>query len=344
MVSPKRILVIQLRRIGDCLLTTPLIRALRRRFPEAALDFLVEPASFRVVQGNPNISEILLYNPKDAAAWIRNLRARRYDWVLDGLSNPRSALLTLASGAETRVGFSVPFWKIAYNVRVQRPFIPEYASISKLRLLEAAAHRWQWPLPPENPIPEFYASAEERGFAKTWRQAEGIGTAPVVILAPAHRRPVRRWGAGGFARLSQLLRDNLGARIFAVWGPGEENQIREITRLAGGAVNPLPPTTLGQMAAILEQCALLIANDNGPKHLATAVGARTLTLYGPTRSSDWDPPRDPRHRFLGVKGLGCLGCNLNRCPYGHECMEWMSPGEVFEAARGMLSEPAVAGV
>ena len=336
MENPQRILVIQLRRIGDCLLTTPLLRALRGRFPQAKIDFLVETASRRITEGNPHVSETLIYNAHDAVGWLRQIRDRNYDWVLDGLSNPRSALLTLASGARVRAGFAVPFWKFAYNVRVTRPDVPEYAALSKLRLLDEILRRSGESVRPRDPLPEFYPSADEKKFAQSWIQEQKIGGAPLVILAPTHRRAVRQWSAKGFAELSRLLRRDARARIFAIWGPGEEKQIGEVVRLGEGNVQPLPPTTLGQMAAILQNCSLMIANDNGPKHMGVAVGTRTLTLYGPTRPTDWNPPDDPRHRFFRVPGLGCLGCNKNECPYQHECMEWLDAVEVFGIAREML--------
>jgi ADP-heptose:LPS heptosyltransferase len=336
MESPKRILVIQLRRIGDCLLTTPLLRALRRHFPEAQIDFLAEHASRRVTEGNPHVDETLVYNKLNAASWLKIVRGRHYDWVLDGLSNPRSAVLTLASNARIRSGFSVPFWKFAYNVKVARPPLPEYASLSKLRLMNETINHLGGQIESENLLPEFYPTPEERDFAQKWLSVQNLGGAPLVILAPAHRRPVRRWNADGFGKLSKLLRRKTGARIFAAWGPGEEKTIEDVVKTSEGNVSSLPPTTLGQMGALLEKCSLMIANDNGPKHLGVAVGAKTLTLYGPTRPSDWNPPEELRHRIFRVKGLGCLGCNRNDCPYHHECMEWMSADEVFLIAQTML--------
>jgi heptosyltransferase-3 len=337
MEPPERILVIQLRRIGDCLLTTPLLRALRHRFPQARIDFLVESAGQRVTEGNPRVTETLRYDSAEGGAWLRRIRSRRYDWVLDGLSNPRSALLTLASGARVRAGFAVAFWKFAYNIAVKRPAAPEYAPLAKLRLLNEILQRHGESSADESPLPEFYPSPDERKFAAHWIETQKLGDAPLVILAPAHRRAVRQWNAKGFAELSRLLHQNTGARLFAIWGPGEESQIQEIVQLSQGSVAALPSTTLGQMAAILEKCSLMISNDNGPKHVGVAVGARTLTLFGPTRPVDWTPPADPRHRSFHVQGLGCLGCNRNQCPYQHECMEWMSAEEVFSTAQNMLS-------
>jgi len=338
-ILPQKILVIQLRRIGDCLLTTPLVRALRDNFPDSGIDFLVEPASRRVFQGNPFINRILTYDPQNPLSWIRRVRQERYDWVIDGLSNPRSALLTMTSGASLRAGFSVPFWKIAYNVAVERPFLPEYAARTKLRLLESAAAKQGLRLAPHNLSLDFFTSPEEKEFAKDWFRSQGFKDGlPVVALSPTHRRAVRRWTPKGFAALSKLIQKSLQLPVVALWGPSEEDQLQEVLSLAGNAMVPFPKTTLGQMAAIIERCSLMIANDNGPKHIAVAVGTPTLTLYGPTHPSNWNPPETEPHRFIQVQGLGCLGCNLNHCPYRHECMEWLDPETVFQTVQAIMTK------
>ena len=344
LVQPQRILVIQLRRIGDSLLTTPLLRALRESCPVATIDCLVEASACRVFQGNPILDKVLVYDPKTPSAWIRRIRERRYDWVLDCLSNPRSAILTLASGAPVRAGFLVPFWKIAYNIRVERRQLPEYAAQTKLRLLESICARLGSPFVSKGLSLDFTPTPEEREFAQRWLKNQGFGTSPVIALAATHRRSVRRWTPAGFARLCRLLTQKMPAKVIIAWGPGEEDQLREITSLINESALPLPGTTMGQLAAIFEQCALVIANDNGAKHLAVAMGTPTLTLYGPTHPSNWTPPHDPRHRAFRVEGLGCLGCNLNRCPYQHECMEWMNPEQVFLAARELFLAKTIAKV
>ena len=102
MKDPGRILVIQLRRIGDVILTTPAVAALKARWPRAELDFLVEPAGAEALAGNPHIHELIVYRargPLGALPWLRRVRRKRYDWVIDFMGNPRTAFLTSFSGA-----------------------------------------------------------------------------------------------------------------------------------------------------------------------------------------------------------------------------------------------------
>jgi ADP-heptose:LPS heptosyltransferase len=97
-------------------------------------------------------------------------------------------------------------------------------------------------------------------------------------------------------------------------------------RVPGGRI--IPDASLRQMAALLNQCKMVVTNDNGPMHLAVAAGTPTVTIYGPTDPASWNPG-GPRHRVLQAAGLRCLGCNLNHCPFGHECMTGITPGQVL---------------
>lgn len=96
-----------------------------------------------------------------------------------------------------------------------------------------------------------------------------------------------------------------------------------------------PSTTLRQAAALLSRCDVTVANDNGLMHLSVALGLPTVTLYGPTWPESWNP-RIPPHRWLQAEGLSCVGCNLDICPYKHECMEWVSAERVRRAVEETL--------
>jgi len=84
------------------------------------------------------------------------------------------------------------------------------------------------------------------------------------------------------------------------------------------------------MGALMARCQWMITNDNGPMHLATAVGTPTLTIYGPTEPLSWNPG-GPKNRVLTAEGLRCLACNLNQCPFAHECMSLVTPERVLQA-------------
>jgi heptosyltransferase II len=89
------------------------------------------------------------------------------------------------------------------------------------------------------------------------------------------------------------------------------------------------------MGSLLQRCQVVITNDNGPMHLAVAVGAPTVTIYGPTDPKSWNPG-GPRHLALQAAGLSCLGCNLNECPFSHECMTQVTSERVFLASQKLV--------
>src|SRR5262249_29832807 len=92
-----------------------------------------------------------------------------------------------------------------------------------------------------------------------------------------------------------------------------------------------------QTAAILSRCDAVVTNDSGPMHLSVAVGTPTVTIYGPTWPASWNPGAPP-HRWVPAEGLSCVGCNLDHCPYSHECMEWISPERVTAEVEAALAE------
>ena len=131
-----KLLILQPRRIGDVILTTPVIDALRAKCPDARIDFLVEPAAAPVLEGYPGLNDVLVFD-KSMVRWVPDIRQRGYDWVLDFMCNPRTAQLTWASGAPVRAGYAVRVWGWAYNHRVPRGGPDSYAVDYKFRLLKA---------------------------------------------------------------------------------------------------------------------------------------------------------------------------------------------------------------
>ena len=138
--APRSILVIQLRRLGDVVLTVPALEALKKRFPDAKLDFLVESPGAEAVAGHPAIDEILTYDAEGlfgALSWALRIRARRYDCVVDFLANPRTALITALSGAKVKAGPAHVARRWAYNLKLLQSKDTCYAALEKVRWLTA---------------------------------------------------------------------------------------------------------------------------------------------------------------------------------------------------------------
>src|SRR5262249_51488928 len=119
MDNPKKILLIQLKRAGDVILTTPAAALLKRRFPQARIDFLVEKPFAPLLEHNPAIDTVQIYDKRQVRSTLRRIRSERYDLLFDFQSSPRSAVVALASGAGLTAGYKVPFWGHAYRQTTQ---------------------------------------------------------------------------------------------------------------------------------------------------------------------------------------------------------------------------------
>jgi heptosyltransferase III len=324
-----RILVIQLRRIGDIILTTPVIGALRAAFPDARIEFLSEPMGEAVLRGYPGLDEHIIFKKEGFLGLLADIRRRKYDWVLDFINTPRSAQMAFASGAAVRAGFETPFWGLAYNRRVRRDPAPKYIVQQKFDLLRALG------LDPAPALPRLALSEGDFAGARAWWD-EGPGRFPVRVgLAPAHRHPVRQWPARKWkALLPLLLRDERRA-VVLFGGPGEEGLLSELAAPHAGRVFFPPAGSLRQAAAVMARCGVVASNCSGSMHLAVAAGTPTVTVYGSSQMEVWNPAVAP-HRAVRAEGLACIGCHRNDCPYGHECMEWISPERMAREVEEVL--------
>lgn len=291
-----RILVIQLRQLGDILLTTPCLKALKTAFPTAKVTFLSHAMGRLVMDQSPHVDEHLTYDGQDSVwdhfALVQSLRRQRFDLALDFMGNPRSALYTWASGAKKKVGFESAR-RLAYQIQVPRPSSEEYIVDGKFSLLRAIGVRAEdrrlvlpWFEEHTRPTIEFLES--HRDFRESSMR---------VVLSPTHRREARRWPLARYAQLSDLLVQTWGATVIWLWGPGEEAEIDAARALTKEASLKAPRTSFREMAAFLANTDLFIGNSNGPSHVAVAVDTPSVQLHGPTSGRSWCPETE-RHRYL----------------------------------------------
>lgn len=314
----------QLRRLGDVILTTPALEALKKRYPDAKLDFLVEAPGAEAVAGHPAIDEVLVYDVDGivgALSWAMKIRARRYDWVIDFLANPRTALLTALSGAAVKAGPAHVSRRWAYNVKMLQSAQTCYAALEKVRWLAALG------VAPEDApaLPRLFLAKRPEHPAN------------VIGLVPPSRKITRRWPAESYARLGRLLRDKHGARLKVFWGPGEKDLADEVVRGIGGGAEAIPKTsTIAELARELAQCRVVVTNCAGPKHIAVALGIPTVTIHGSSDPVAWNPPH-PNHPFVRLEELPCIGCRSNDCPYNLECMTQLPAERVLPAVERLLA-------
>ncbi len=322
MTAPRRILIIQLRRIGDVILTTPALRALKSRYPQAEIDFLVEEPGMQALAGNPDISRILVYHggPWQTWAWLWRARCLGYDWVIDYLGNPRSALLTAVSGAVVRAGYARTTHRWAYNHLLVQPEKSVYTGLEKILVLKSLGVEVEG----QDFMPRVFLASKPA-------QPENL-----IGLSPTSRKVTRRWPPASFAELGRLLRERFGCRIVVFWGPGERALAEETAAAIGLGARVCDPTPqLADAARELVRCRLLVTNCNGLKHLAVASGVPTVTVHGSSDPASWTPPH-PDHASVRLDELFCIACRLNVCPRHLECFKDLSPQRVLAAVSSLL--------
>jgi heptosyltransferase-3 len=315
-INPTRILIIQLRRIGDVLICTPAIRALRKRFPESIISFLTEKESEPILRFNPYLNDKIILDRKKYKNFfyllktVRNLRKQNFDLAIDFFGNPRSAYFTFLSGARTRLGFDLPRRKFLYNILASRGTSLEYAALSRLKALKPLG------IESDDCKLDFFLSDEARNFAEQFFQKENLNSENLVIsVSPTSRRKFNFFPLDRYAQICDWLTEEFSAKIILVWGPGEEKIVQSLWSKTKNRPLISPPTpTLLELGAILERCNLHIGNDNGTKHIAAAVGKPTFTIYGPNSPFSWTFPDPLRHSYI-KKEVDCHNCEDEK----HKC-------------------------
>ena len=332
-IPAERILIIQFRRIGDVLLSTPVLRALRSAYPQSYIAFLTEPSPGRVLQSNPLLDEVII-RPRHATwcqQWqlLRHIRHQRFELVIDLIGNPRSAVLTCLSGARHRLAFARFPRSLLYTMLVPHHHpVPEYTVAKRLRLLEPLGIR-ATDLTPILP----YTQCEQDTVAAFLRVHAITPKELLVCIDPTHHVPTRQWPGTHFSALVDMLRERLGARVLLLWGPGEEAQVQAIAAAARSQPVLIPAWDLQTLAALLAQADLFIGCNSAPLHIAVSQGIPTLTIMGATRSVNWIPP-EPQHRAV-LAGLPCQPCEKNACgpPLNMACLRTLTVETVFAAVQ-----------
>lgn len=277
----KRFLIVQLRQLGDILLTAPVAEALKDNVPNAHVTFLCHPMGRKVLARHPAIDEVIYYPDKYSWRFLKELRARRYEAVVDFMNNPRSALMTFLASADRKISWDSSrrfFYKEVYANPPGGMYIVE----EKIHLLQRAGFEIA---SPAKYRPRLFPSHEDRQFADAF--AQELGSSTWIGLAATHRRPPRKWPY--YVELAKALHQQ-GVSCIWFWGPGEEQEVRELVTAAGAGSRLAPALTMLGMGAVMQKLALVVANSNGPSHVAVAVDVPSLQLHGPTAASSWCPP------------------------------------------------------
>ncbi len=328
----KNILVIKLRYIGDVLLATPVLRALREAFPRAGLAMAVNAGTEDIVRWNPDLHEVLAV-PKgtlgEQMRFVAELRRRRFDCVIDLTDGDRAAILSRLSGAPIRIGFNEEHrWRGLLYTAVAKPRVEEVHRVER----DLSALRCLGLEPKARPLVLTVPSQDEEAADRILKEA-GVAqssSARLVMLHPGARYWFKAWPIERFADLADRLTKIWDCRVLI----GGDNRDRETAERIRAQARSAPVVLAGrasllQFAAILKRCALYGGNDNGAMHMAAALGVPVVGLFGPSNPQEWGP-RGPGEVIY--KGLDCRSCFHPTCRRGEgNCMRLITVDEVCEA-------------
>lgn len=322
-------LIVRLGSLGDIIHAVPAAAALRRAYPDAQIDWLVDARHRAIIDLITVVDRAVVLERSSARGWLdvtRRLRQRRYDAAIDLQGLLKSAVLARASGAARVIGFSI--WHL--REKTARPFYTEtdrrarleadHVIVKNLRLLSALGvhdERVEFPL------------AQVDSPALTAVRIMLGGDRPFALINPGAAWPNKRWPTERFGEVASFIRDIRGLPSFVLWGPGEEGLAGAVVDASGGAARIAPATGLGDLLALLRAASLMISGDTGPLHIAAAAGTPIVALFGPTdphRNGPWAPDDICLSRF------GACGCHYERrCRQQDWCLDSIGVTEVTAA-------------
>ena len=313
----------------------PAAAALRHAYPQARIDWLVDPAYVPLLDLVECLDERIAFDPRGLArrgsrTWstLRRLRRGRYEVVVDLQGLLKSAVLARWIGRDKVIGFS----RADVRERAASFFYTEAADVASvshviqknLALIGALGVRDQTVrFPVANPRTRLATEICER-----------LGMRAFVVLNPGAAWPNKRWPPDRFGAVAAFLRRDCGLQSIVLWGPGEESLAEAVAAASEGSAEMAPPTTIQDVVAIARAARMVVSGDTGPLHLAGAVGTPVVALFGPTfaeRNGPWSP------RDIVVSRTHLCKCLYQRqCRITVPCITDIPVDEVCSAARRCL--------
>jgi heptosyltransferase-3 len=324
---PLRILVTRLRYLGDVIISTPVVSALKRRYPRAEIYFMAQAPYSSILEGHPDLFGIVTLYPSSLASLraIARLRRIKFTAALDLFYNPRSAVMLYLAGIPVRVGGRRRWRRRLYT---QTFSVPEG--------VRSAVSHHLYPLrifdiDDGDELPRVYLNASERSAGADLVYSivgEEDRDRPVIAIHPGGTWSSKRWPPRCFADLASGLKRRFNARVLIISGPGEEVIARAVMEETCKDVFTLPFQPVRSLAAVLDNCDAVVANDGGVLHMAVALGRPTVGIFGPTEPDVWFPYEGKGPFVLVTRNESCAPCHLHRCE-DMRCLKAIGPEEVL---------------
>lgn len=340
--SFKRILIVRTDRIGDVILSTPVIKALRDNFPCAYIAMMVSPYAKDIVEGNPYLDQVIIYD-KDGKhrSWLRSMKfsqrlnKKRFDLAVILHPTNRVHLITFLAGIPKRLGFDKKLGflltdRIKHTKQSGQKHESEY-SLDLVRHLGIQAQDKNLFIP---------IRAESEKWAKGYLKQEGIKENDLLLaIHPGASCPSKIWPTERFAEAADRLIEKYGFRALIVSGPKDINLAKGLIKhMHHRAIDLSGKTSVSQLASLLKRSSLFISNDSGPVHIATALGVPVISIFGRSQSGlspkRWGPIGE-KDKIIH-KEVGCIECLAHNCRREFACLKAITVDDVMVAADSIM--------
>jgi len=348
--SIHRILVRANNWIGDVVMISPSLRALRRTYPAARIDVVARPAVAGCFEGHPYVDGIVVHEPRGRHKGLSGFRrltselaGNRYDLAVLFQKAFGAALMARMAGVPRRVGFDTDHRGLLLTHPVRET--PGLRRIHHVEyFLRVAVAAGCDPGEPPRPV-MFHLDQADRDFADRFlERADARRFAFLAAVATGASKHPRAWHAARFGELARRLADGRGAGILVVGGPGDRADADVVLQAAGRAgIDAVGSTTVRQMGALIERCGVFVGNDSGPMHVAAALDVPVLAIFGPGVPAKTAPWMARERRAVVTNAFHCAPCRqdfFRECDPSRSlkpmCLESVSVDQAAEALSDLL--------
>jgi ADP-heptose:LPS heptosyltransferase/tRNA A-37 threonylcarbamoyl transferase component Bud32 len=316
-----KILVMRLSSIGDIILTTPVLSAIKKKYPDATIDFVVMDAFKDAISGNTHIDNLILFDKKKYQGvsgiyrFTQTLKSIRYDLIIDLHAKIRSRLIAMFVGGKVLRYKKRALWKsLLVPLRLVRYHVDDTIVRNYFKPLEKI---------------HVYYTGETLAFNFQARDMKQIASYQgVVVMAPGAANPTKQWPAANFAALGKMLDEP----VVLIGGKSEKDTCDTICKTIGkGCINLAGKLSLKESGALISISKFIICNDSGPFHIARGTQTRAYVLFGPTDPGMFSYDNNTT---LVYAQTDCSPCSLHgdkQCPRDHfDCMKLLTPELVYK--------------
>ncbi|MCP5060907.1 MAG: glycosyltransferase family 9 protein [Ignavibacteriae bacterium] len=294
----KNILIIQYEPWGDVLVNTALFPAIRKKFPEAQIEYLVRKPFHKVLSKNTFLDDVIIFENKKGWQYYYNriklinyIRQRKFDLVIDQMRGSGSAQIVFFSGAKYKLGLKHRRWNFVYNLKAVVTSV-RYSASMKFDLLKPLGII-------EQPYKlHFHISESSHDYIEQWIEKVELKEQNFICFSPGSPVKRKKWNLNNYAELADLIISKINYKVVFLWGPEEKEDIKIIKEEMFNEPIVAPPTDFNQAAAMLQASTLLVCNDGGINHLSAAVSTPSLAIFGSTSPKKWCPTNLGIHHYL----------------------------------------------